>query len=88
MSESQNARLDIEERFLFDLNGFLVLRNVLSSEECAEYLETLGTLENQDYEDKWIEAVGPGRPTRETRTYPPDSAQRSASTAQYLRSTH
>jgi ectoine hydroxylase-related dioxygenase (phytanoyl-CoA dioxygenase family) len=65
MSESQNMEISVEDRFLFDLNGFLILRNVLSSEECAEYLEVLNTLENQTYEDKWMETVGPGRPTRE-----------------------
>ena len=62
MSESQNMEISVEDRFLFDLNGFLILRNVLSSEECAEYLEVLNTLENQTYEDKWMETVGPGRP--------------------------
>ena len=67
MSESQNARISVEECFLFDLNGFLILRNVLSAEECAGYLETLSTLENRTYEDKWMDTVGPGRPTRETR---------------------
>ena len=66
MSEFQNTPISIEERFLFDLNGFLVLRNVLSAEECGEYLETLSKLESQTYEDKWMETVGPGRPTRET----------------------
>ena len=66
MSESQSMEISVDERFLFDLNGFLILRNVLSSEECAEYLEALSTLENRTYEDKWMETAGPGRPTRET----------------------
>src|SRR4051812_40324562 len=59
-----------EDRFLFDLQGFLVLRSVLSPEECMRYLEALRCLEaRDDFDDRWLEALPPGakgRPTKET----------------------
>lgn len=58
-----------EDRFLFDLQGFLVLRGVLTAAECAAYRETLECLESQRYEDPWLASLPPGppgRPTRET----------------------
>src|SRR5689334_9126201 len=63
------SAVTVEDRFLFDLQGFLVLREVLTPAECSTYLEVLGRLENQSYEDRWLEALAPGppgRPTRET----------------------
>ncbi len=57
--------VNIEERFHFDLNGFLHLRGVLSEQECRELGETLRRLEGQNYEDLWIAEKGPGRPTKE-----------------------
>ncbi len=59
----------IEQRFHYDLHGFLVLRGVLSPAECDAYLETLRGLENRTYEDRWLQSLPPGppgRPTRET----------------------
>ena len=56
----------IEERFLFDLQGFLILRGVLSPDECAAYLEKLYELEKGEYADEWKTAVPSGRPTKET----------------------
>ncbi|MBV7338884.1 phytanoyl-CoA dioxygenase family protein [Chloroflexi bacterium TSY] len=67
MSNTQNSPVPIEERFHFDLCGFLILRNVLSPSECQAYLDVLNVLERQSYEDGWIEALGPGRPPRPTR---------------------
>jgi hypothetical protein len=63
------SAVSAEDRFLFDLQGFLVLRGALSQEECTAYLEALQRLEDQRYEDRWLETLGPGppgRPTRET----------------------
>jgi hypothetical protein len=61
--------VSIEDRFLFDLQGFLLLRGVLSKAECSAYEKKLRTLEANDYADSWQEALPPGppgRPTRET----------------------
>ena len=60
----------IEDRFLFDLQGFIVLRGVLSQEECGELLTALRPLEAQDHPDEWMQSLEPGppgRPTRETQ---------------------
>lgn len=65
MSNTENTTVSVEDRFLFDLQGFLILRNVLTPEECAEYLEVVNRLDHQTFEDKWMESVGPHRPTRE-----------------------
>jgi len=77
MPDLANTSVSVEERFLFDLQGFLILRNVLTPDECAAYLEVLKRLEEQPYEDKWMEAVGPHRPTRETEqsTWPVGKGQ-------------
>jgi len=57
----------IEDRFLFDLQGFLLLRGVLSQAECAAYLEKLYELEEREYADQWQQAVAlSGRRTKET----------------------
>lgn len=56
-----------EDRFHFDLSGFLLLRNVLSPAQCQEFLEVLQVLEKQNYDDKWMESLGPGSPPRPTR---------------------
>ena len=60
--------VSIEDKFLFDLQGFLVVPGVLAPAECERLLASLRQLEAQDYEDAWQEALGPGpagRPTRE-----------------------
>ncbi len=59
--------VSIEDRFQFDLAGFLILRNVLSLEECEKILTVLRELEARDYEDAWIKQTGEGRPTKEDR---------------------
>jgi hypothetical protein len=64
------SAVSVEDRFLFDLQGFLVLREVLSAEECAAYRETLSRLESRSYDDPWQATLSPGppgRPTRETQ---------------------
>jgi ectoine hydroxylase-related dioxygenase (phytanoyl-CoA dioxygenase family) len=60
--------VSIEERFLFDLQGFLILRGVLSADECACLADRLQALEFQEFADEWQAALAPGvngRPTRE-----------------------
>ncbi|MBI3831260.1 MAG: phytanoyl-CoA dioxygenase family protein [Planctomycetes bacterium] len=47
-------KVSAEERFLFDLQGFLLLKNVYSAEECRALLDALRRLEAQDYDDRWI----------------------------------
>lgn len=49
------TEITTEQRFLFDLQGFLILRGVLTSAECAGYRETLERLEKQDFDDSWAE---------------------------------
>ena len=62
-----NSQITQEERFLFDLQGFLVLRNVLSSMECAGLLQVLSDLEEREYADDWIASLDPGHPPRATK---------------------
>lgn len=60
-----------EQEFLFDLQGFLLLRGVLSPAECAAFLQTLEALEQQHFEDAWIKNVtaeGEPLPTCDRRT--------------------
>ena len=66
MTKPADAEVSTDDRFLFDLQGFLVLRNVLSTDECEEYLDAVRRQEEADHADQWMEAVGAGRPTRET----------------------
>ena len=56
----------IEDRFLFDLQGCLVLRNVLSSADCSALLNALRHLEALDYPDRWMQSLPPGRSGRPT----------------------
>jgi len=56
-----------EERFLFDLQGFLLLRGVLSSEECQSLLETIENIKERFAAHP--EDVPPGKsPAFETAT--------------------
>jgi len=52
--------VSIEDRFNFDLHGFLILRGALTVEECGAYIEELIRLEEQDYEDKFLEKYTEG----------------------------
>lgn len=61
------SQVMVEDRFLFDLQGFLVLRGVLSVEESSALLEKLWHLEKHSYEDKWLESLEPGSPGRPTK---------------------
>ena len=62
-----NSQVAQEERFLFDLQGFLVLRNVLSPMDCSGLLQVLSNLEEKEYADEWIDSLGPGPPARPTK---------------------
>jgi hypothetical protein len=46
------------QRWLFDLQGFVLLRGVLSGAECASLRSRLYELEAVDYPDRWIEELG------------------------------
>lgn len=46
-----------EDKFLFDLQGFLQLREVLSSTECENYLHVLEQLKQREYKDEWMENI-------------------------------
>ncbi|MDE2829345.1 MAG: hypothetical protein OXN20_04425 [Gemmatimonadota bacterium] len=55
--------IPIEHRFHFDLSGFLVLRNVLTPEECETTLNVLSDLESRTYKDEWMASAPTfGRP--------------------------
>lgn len=63
------STVSVEQRFLFDLQGFLLLRGVLTPGECARYIAVLERLEEATYDDSWLASLPPGpagRPTRET----------------------
>jgi len=49
--------ISLEDKFLFDVQGFLLLEAVLSPEECATFLAVLERLETQTFEDEWMQNV-------------------------------
>lgn len=55
-----------EERFLFDLQGFLLLKNVYTPEECRTLLDALRRLEAQEYDERWVQERG-GKHSMPTR---------------------
>ena len=67
VTEQTEHGVGVEERFLFDLQGFLKLSEVLSPAECASYINTLRQLEEREYEDRFLDANGPDRPGRPTK---------------------
>ena len=46
------------QRNLFDLQGFVLLKGVLSAAECAALRSRLYELEAADYSDSWVEELG------------------------------
>ncbi len=64
---AQPLEVSTEDRFLFDLQGFLILPEVLSTSECEGYIDVLRKLEERDYEDRFLDANGPDRPGRPTK---------------------
>ena len=62
--------VSIEDRFLFDLQGFVLLPGVLSASECERYLGKLNEAEDREYDDRWQESLAAGkqgRPTKESK---------------------
>jgi ectoine hydroxylase-related dioxygenase (phytanoyl-CoA dioxygenase family) len=58
MEKSAVEKVTPEETFLFDLQGFLLLKNVLSPEECREILAALRRAESRSYDDSaWMKAA-------------------------------
>lgn len=53
------STISIEDRYLFDLQGFLLLRNVLSETEIAAFLATIERLKQQPHEDTWHHKLPP-----------------------------
>ena len=49
--------VSLADNFLFDAQGFVILRGVLSPDECARYREELERLYAQDYADPWRETL-------------------------------
>ena len=49
-----------DARFQFDLQGFIVLRGVLSPDTCDRILETLGRAEDNDYDDSYLDILPEG----------------------------
>ena len=62
--------VSIEDQFLFDLQGFILLRGVLSPDECTALRDALYRLEAQDYPDEWQAALPAGQTGRATREPP------------------
>jgi hypothetical protein len=56
----EKEKVSVEERFLFDLQGFVLLKNVLSPELCGELVTVLRRLEKTDYADEWIKTAPKG----------------------------
>lgn len=59
--------ISIEERFLFDLQGFLILRGVLDADLCATLAKRILELETQKFDDEWQASLAPGVKARLTR---------------------
>lgn len=66
-----------EERFLFDLQGFILLKGVLDADECRRYLTLIEKLESRTYDDKAKRdrMNYTGRPSQPTLDRRPTSAR-------------
>ncbi len=49
----------IEHKFLFDLQGFIILRGALDKQLCADLLAAVERLEKQDFPDAWRAKLPP-----------------------------
>jgi hypothetical protein len=56
---SEPLEVSVEEKFLFDLQGYLLLRGVLSTAECNAFRDVLGKLQSREYPDDWIRNLAP-----------------------------
>ncbi len=53
------AAVSAEDRFLFDLQGFITLRGVLSPAECADLLAAVRRLETGPIDESWLDRLDP-----------------------------
>lgn len=51
--------VSIEDKFLFDLNGFLILRGAIDRKLCAELLAAVRRCEARDFPDAWRTKLPP-----------------------------
>lgn len=56
---SENSPVSVEEKFLFDLQGYLLLKEVLSLDECQTLIDALHHHQNQEFPDEWKERLAP-----------------------------
>ena len=67
--------VSIEERFQFDLAGFIILRGVLSRAASAELLHVLPQPTAQQYAASSLQQTGAGRPPNATTALPAGRAR-------------
>src|SRR5688572_29144467 len=53
------SQVSVEEKFLFELQGFLLMREVLTPKECRNFLRVLEQLKEREYSDAWMEKLLP-----------------------------
>jgi len=49
--------VSLEEQFLFDVRGCLLLEQVLTAQECTGYLNAISRLKERDYPDAWMQGL-------------------------------
>lgn len=59
--------VSIEDRFMFDLQGFLILRGAVDRALCAELLKAVRAAEAKDYADEWREKLPPEQRAHRTK---------------------
>ncbi len=64
-----------EQRFLFDLHGFVMLRGVLSPGECAELLGVVAEIDAGPIDESWRGRLEPGHAQSARRTREADGPQ-------------
>lgn len=67
MSKPLEKSVSIEDKFLFDLQGFLILRGAIDRDLCAELLRAASRLEAQEFPDEWREKLPPEQRKHRTR---------------------
>jgi hypothetical protein len=67
-----NATVGDQDRFLFDLQGYLLLRGALAEQDRVELLAALDRLEPLDHDDsRWMKPRADGRKSQSTRQSTP-----------------
>ena len=59
------------DRFLFDLQGFLILRGALAEQDRLEMFEELNRIEPMPHEDKWMKPRADGKKPQHTKQSDP-----------------